>query len=111
MHEAGLVAQSPKGRSPQFVGGVLRTNLDDAISSSDVMEQKVTERMDNFSPQSLWNSEHPAIDPCPWRGRGDGLHMADAATELGEKYLTFYGCGGRGKRCVSRRDHRAAYEL
>ena len=65
--------------SPQFVGRVLRTNLDDAISSSDVMQQKVTERMDDFSAQSPWNSEHPAIDHCPWRGRGDGLHMADTA--------------------------------
>src|SRR5271170_3435242 len=111
MHEAGLVAQAPEWRSPQFVGRVLGTYLDNAVSSSDVMQQKVTERMDDFSAQGLWNSERPAIDHCPWRGRGDGLHMADAATELGEKYLTFYGCGGRGKRCVSRRDHRAAYEL
>src|SRR5277367_1342486 len=111
MHEAGLVAQSPKGRSPQFVGGVLRTNLDDAISSSDVMEQKVTERMDDFGAQSLWNSEHAAIDHCPWRSRGDGLHMADAATELGEESSAFQGRGGRGKHRISRWNHSAAYEL
>src|SRR3984957_1475025 len=111
MHEAGLVAQAPEWRSPQFVGRVLRTNLDNTVASSDVMQQKVTERMNDFRAQSLWNSEHPAIDHCPWRRRGDGLHMADAATELGEESSAFQGCGGRGKHCVSRWNHSAAYEL
>jgi hypothetical protein len=37
--------------------------------------------------------------------------MADATTDAPEKFSASYGCGGRGKRCVSRWNHRAAYEL
>src|SRR5271170_4050073 len=111
MHEAGLCAQAPKWRSSQFVGRVLRPNLDNPISSSDVMQQKITKRMDDFIPESLWNSKHATIDNCPWRGRGDGLHMANTTTDPTEKCLTFCGCGGCGERCVSRWDHRTAHEL
>src|SRR5271156_6366369 len=75
------------------------------------MQQEVTERMDDFISESLWNSKHATIDNCPWRGRGDRLHMANTTTDSTEKFLAFYGCGGRGKRCVSRWNHRTAYEL
>src|SRR3984885_6358099 len=75
------------------------------------MQQKVTERMDDFIPESLWNGKHTTIDNCPLRGRGDGLHMANTTTDPTEECLGLYGCGGRGKRCVSRRSHRAAHEL
>ena len=43
VHEAGLHAQTPERRSPQFVRSVLRSDLDDSISSSDVMQQEVAE--------------------------------------------------------------------
>ena len=75
------------------------------------MQQKVTERMDDFIPESLWNGKHTTIDNCPLRGRGDGLHMANTTTDPTEECLALYGCGGRGKRCVSRWSHRAAHEL
>src|SRR5580692_1958659 len=75
------------------------------------MQQKVTERMDDFIPKSLWNSKHATIDNCPWRGRGDGLHMANTTTDPTEECLTLYGCGGCGKRRVSRWNHRAPHEL
>jgi len=45
VHEAGLRAQTPERRSPQFVRSVLRPDLDDSISRSDVMQQEVAKRM------------------------------------------------------------------
>ena len=73
--------------------------------------KKVAKGMDYFVSQSFWNRKHATIDHRPDRSRGNGFHMADVATDLAEKLLPVQGCGGRGKRCVARWNHRAAYEL
>src|SRR5258708_5652015 len=67
--------------------------------------------MDNLIPQGLWNGKHAAIDNRPCRSRGNGFHMANTATDAPEKFSASHGCRSRGKRCVSGRNHRAAYEL
>src|SRR5260370_1062334 len=67
--------------------------------------------MDDLIPQSVWNNKHATIDHRPRRGRGNGFHMANTATDAPEKLSASHSCGGRGKRCVSRWNHSAAYEL
>src|SRR5580658_8645206 len=111
VHEAGLFAHAPQRRSPQLVGGVLRPNLYDPVSSANVMQQKIAVGMDYLVSQSGGNYEHTAIDDGSGRSRGNGLNMANIATDVCEKSLASGGGGGRGKGRVSRRNHRAAYEL
>ena len=40
MHQTRPHAQSPKGRRAQFVSGILRPGLDDAVAGLDVMQQE-----------------------------------------------------------------------
>jgi hypothetical protein len=89
----------------------LRSNLYDPISSAYVVQQKVTEGMDDLIPQSRWNDKHAAVYDCPGRRRGNALDVTDTTTDLRKERLTSEGGGGRSKRRVSRRNHRAAYEL
>src|ERR1700677_626126 len=67
--------------------------------------------MDYFIPQSCWNNEHAAIDDRSGRSRGNGLDMANIATDVREESFTSNSGGSRSQRRVSRRNHRAAYEL
>jgi hypothetical protein len=48
------------------------------------MQQEVAERMDDLVTQRIWNRKHAAVDDCPSGRRGDGLHVANAATDLME---------------------------
>src|SRR5271155_2919595 len=75
------------------------------------MQQKITVGMDYLVSQSGGNNEHTAIDDGSGRSRGNGLNMANIATDVREKSLASGGGGGRGKRRVTRRNQRAAYEL
>src|SRR5260370_5907958 len=75
------------------------------------MQQKVAEGMDDLIPQSVRNNKHAAIDNRPCRSCGNGLDMANTATDPTEKFSASYGCGCRGKRGVAGWNHLAAYEL
>src|ERR1700677_545961 len=75
------------------------------------MQQEIAKGMDDFIPESLWNGKHATIDNGSWRGRCDGLHMANAATAPGEENAAFQGRGCRGKPRISRWNQSAAYEL
>src|SRR5204863_8575016 len=84
---------------------------DKPITSSDVMQQEIAKRMDDFISEGLWNNKHAPVNDGPCRGRGNGFNMANTTTDPHEKFSASYGGGGRSKRCVSRWNHRAAYEL
>src|SRR3984957_17225933 len=75
------------------------------------MDQEVTEGMNYFIPQSVWNRKHPTIDDRPYRSRRDGFDVADITTDLPEKLSTFQGCWRCCKHCVAWWNHCAAYEL
>src|SRR5271170_6907494 len=75
------------------------------------MQQKVTVRMDYLVPQSRGNNEHTPIDDGSGGSRGNGLDMANTTADVREKSFASGGCGSRGKRRISRWNHRAAHEL
>ena len=62
MHKTWPHAQSPKGRRAQFVSGILRPGLDDAVAGLDVMQQKVAKGMDDLVAERRWYREGASID-------------------------------------------------
>ena len=80
-----LVRTPQSGAVLNLLGSVLRAHLDNSISGSDVVQQKVAEGMNYFIPQSLRNNEHATIDDRPCRSGGNGLHVADTTTDPSEK--------------------------
>jgi hypothetical protein len=62
VHMPRVHAKSPQRHGTQFVGGVLRRILHDAIAGSDVVQQEVAVGMDALIPQSLWHGERSAVD-------------------------------------------------
>ena len=81
-------AQAPKRPSSKLVGCVLRTGLNDPVAGSDVMQQKITERMDHFVSQCVGNGECAAVHDSSGGSRGDGFHVTDVASDILERLLT-----------------------
>src|SRR5271166_2571399 len=111
MHETSLLTQTPQGSRSQFVGCVLRSNLNDSIACADVMQQIVSERMDDLVAQGLWNRKRATIHNRSSGRSDDGFYMAGAATQPPEKVLTLESSRSCCKRYVARWNHGAAYEL
>src|ERR1700758_1723705 len=88
MHKTRPHAQPPRGRRPQFVSGILRPGLDDAVAGLDVMQQKVAKGMDDLVAERHWYREGAAIDHRAWRRGRDGLNMTDIAADPLEQCLT-----------------------
>ena len=110
MHETSLIAHTPQGSRSQFVGCVLWSNLNDSIACADVMQQIVSERMDDLIPKGLRNSKLTTIDNrSSWR-RDDCFHVAGAATQPLKQMMTDLRCRSCCKRYVARWDHGAAYD-
>ena len=93
MHKARPHAQTPEGRGAQFVSGILRPGLDDAIAGLDVVQQKVAKGMDDLVAERRWYRKGPAIDQRARWCRRDGLNMTDIATDDLEQSLTGQGIG------------------
>ena len=93
MHKTWPHARSPKGRGAQFVSGILRPGLDDAVAGLDVMQQKVAEGMDDLVAERRWYREGPAIDQRARRRGRDVLNMTDIAADPLEHCLTGPGIG------------------
>jgi len=81
MHETSLIAHTPQRSRSQFVGCVLRSNLNDSIACADVMQQIVSEGMDDLIPKGLRNSKLTTIDNRSSGRRDDCFHVAGAATQ------------------------------
>jgi hypothetical protein len=62
MHMPGMHPQSPEWYSAQFIGCVFRGILDDAIAGCDVMQEKITVRVNNLAAEGLRHRECSAID-------------------------------------------------
>jgi hypothetical protein len=69
-------AQAPQGRRPQFVGRVLWRILYNAVTGLDVMQQEVTERMNDLIPQCVGHGERATVDDRACRCRRDELDVA-----------------------------------
>jgi len=111
MHKTWPHAQSPKGRGAQFVSGILRPGLDDAVAGLDVMQQKVAEGMDDLVAERRWYREGPAIDQRARRRGRDVLNMTDIAADPLEHCLTGPGIGAGRQFGIAWWRLRAADEL
>ena len=111
MHKTRPHAQSPKGRRAEFVCGILRPGLDDAVAGLDVMQQKVAKGMDDLVAERRWYREGPAIDHRARRRGRDGLNMTDIAADPLEQCLSGLGIGAGRQLGIARRRIRAADEL
>ena len=111
VHVARMHAESPQRHGAQFIGGILRRILDDAVAGFDVMEQEVAVGVNDFIAQGFRHGECSAVDnrSC---GRGDdGADVAGGAADLLEYVLARLSGSGCGENCVARRSLRAANEL
>src|ERR1700733_10319045 len=75
------------------------------------MQQEVAKRMNYFVAQGFWNRKHTAINNRPYRGCGNGLHVADVTTNLTEQSMACQSRGGWGQGGVAWRTHRSADKL
>ena len=82
MHVPRVRAQSPQRHSAQFVGGVLRGILDDAVAGFDVVKQEVAVRMDDFIAQGFRDGECSAVDDRSGWGGDYGADVAGGAADV-----------------------------
>src|ERR1700753_83513 len=75
------------------------------------MQQEVAKRMDYFVAQGFWNRKHATINNRPYRGCGNGFHVADVTTNLPEQSLACQSSGGCGQRGVAGWNHRSPHKL
>src|SRR5580704_1656788 len=111
VHEPGFRAHTPKWGRTQFVLRILGSSLNNAVTSAHIMQQEITERMNDLIPQSIRDGESAAIDHSPRRSGDDGTDVADAALNLGEQFFTFFNFRFAGQHMITRRDQGAADEL
>ena len=111
MHVAWVGAESPEGNGAQFVGGVLRGILDDAVAGTDVVEQEVAVGMDDFVAERIGDGERSAIDDRSGGSRDDAADVAGGTADVFEHSLALLSRRGCGESCVSRGDLGAADEL
>src|SRR5271166_382838 len=111
MHETSLLTQSPQRSRSKFVGCALRSNLNDSITRTNIVQQEVSKRMDDFVPQSIWNCKCATIHSRSGGSRDNRFHMAGAAAELAKKMVTDLGGRSCSKRHISRGNHGSPYEL
>ena len=108
MHQTVACPHSPEWRGPHLVRGlgVFGQGQDrDAVSGTNIVQQEVAIRFDNFIAERGGNGEGTSIDGGARRGRGNGGHMTDSASNLIELLFTRAGCVGdetRGGAFVER---------
>jgi len=107
----GPHTQAPKRRRAEFVRGILRPGLDDAVAGLDVMQQKIAVGMDDLVAERRRHGENAAIDQRARRRRRDGLDMADIAADPLEQRLAGLGIRPRRQVSVARWRLRTADEL
>jgi hypothetical protein len=95
----------------EFVRGILRPGLDDAVAGLDVMQQKVAKGMDDLVAERCRHGKGPAIDRRARRRRRDGLDMTDIAADPLEQHLPGLGIRAGRQVGVTRRGLRPADEL
>src|SRR6267378_1401239 len=88
MHQAIASPHAPKRCGAHFVGGILRTVLDNSIARTEVVQQEIAEGMNDLVPEGIRNSESATIQHRPRRGGRDGSNVTRGATDLEEDLLT-----------------------
>src|SRR4029077_12170206 len=111
MHVPWVRAESPQRHGAQFVGGILRWILNDAVAGSNVVEQEIAVRMNNLVPQRLRHGERSPIDHRPRSSGNDGTDMAGGTADALKQILPRLGSRGCREGRVARRNLCAADEL
>ncbi len=62
VHKSGAGAQSPQRRSSYFIAWRLASVLNDSVTSADVVQQKIAERVNDFVSERGRYFEFPAVD-------------------------------------------------
>ena len=104
MHEPEAIAQPPERRRAKFVRSALRVVLgpdvlNDPVAGSDVMQQKVAERMKLFVPQPL---AHDGVRAANWRSGGSGFQGSNVAQRATD-FIEDFGTCLRSLRCAPHR--------
>jgi hypothetical protein len=81
VHVARVRAEAPEGDGAQFVGGVLRGILDDAVAGADVVEEEVAVGMNDFGAEGVGNGEGSAVDDSAGGSGDDGADVAGGASD------------------------------
>ena len=81
MHEPVATANSPEWRRAHLVSRALPCILDDAIASSNVVQRKIAERVDDLVAEGCRDRECSAIDQRARSGSGEGTSMAHVAAD------------------------------
>jgi len=84
MHKSVSSPNTPQRCGSHLVSRTLSCVLNDAISSSNVVQRKIAERMDDLISQGGGYYECSAIDKCAWSGRGEVTRVANRATHCVE---------------------------
>src|ERR1700736_2939182 len=90
---------------------ILRPDLYDAVTGLDVVQQEITEGVNDLVSQSVRYAERSAIDHRLFGRRWYGFDMAGIAADLPEQSLPRAGGGSRGQSGVARGHFRSANEL
>ena len=81
VHVARMRAEAPERDGAQFVSGVLRGILDDAVAGADVVEEEVAVGMDDPVAERVRHGERSAIDDHAGASSDDGADMASGAAD------------------------------
>src|SRR5580692_8750874 len=111
MHVTRSHAQAPKRSGPQFVCGVLRRILYDAIAGSHVVQQEVAERVNDFIAQNVGYDEGSPVYDGPCRCGSDAFDVTHIASDLFEKSLSGPPGGTCREHTIAGRHLGASHEL
>src|SRR5215471_14527096 len=94
-------------RCSHFVRSRWSAILDYSIAGSDIMQEKVAERMNQLISESLWYDERAAVDHRPFRGSDNRADMACFTTDFRKNLCAAFGVRRVDQILVSRRNFRS----
>src|SRR6267154_1169198 len=103
-------SNTPKRRRAHFLSGFLAAGLHDAVTSANVMQQKVAVWMNDLVAQRIGHDERPRGYGRAWRRRRDRGDVAEVAAHVVEQGCAGADVRGSGQSGVARRDFSGAHE-
>src|SRR5262245_44518659 len=88
MHKSVASPNPPKRCGSHLVSRTLSRILNDAITSSNVVQREVAERMDYLIAQSGGHCECSTVDQRAWSGCCETTCVANRAADRSEKRIT-----------------------
>ncbi len=130
VHQAGVQADTPERRGPDFVGGVLAFrireispgalgkslsvmldgSLDDAVAGANVVQEEVAEGVECFITKGGRYGEVAAVNGSSGRGGGERCDVASDAANFVEHGLAMFSVGSLGECDVASGRFGGAYE-